>query len=233
MTQINEIIIIGGGKSLKQADFDVLKPLLASKCVIAINYSYKHFPCTFMTFIDHDFYVPDYARSPNYKGKYPEIWEELNKLPLIIGLKSNPELGKLQHPNTIMIPNPKPGFQLMSLTGLFALAIAEKLEPKNIFLLGFDWGFTKITKEKITEEEIHYYNDIKHRGSNYSNFYNNQNPDVYFKHFLNSKTNIYNVSPESNINTLKKIDYTQMYNLLSKESINQEEIRIQIRNIFK
>lgn len=232
--EINEIIVIGGGKSilegLNSPSNPSLQARLKDKCVITVNYAYKHFPSTFLTFIDRDFY------KSTHLDKNPDIFKELGNLPLIIGLKINPTPTQL-HPNTIMIPCPKKEIaSICSLTGLFALAIADKLEPKNIFLMGYDWtrspnhNPTKRDNVGKTNIDIHYYKkEIQHRGLGYTGFYNNHNPDFYFKHFSNSKSKIYNVSPKSNITVFKKIDYSEFYSLLSNEKYNQDELRQYIK----
>ena len=84
MNNISELIIVGGGLSIKP-QIEALKPILASKYTILINYSFKFFEGTFLCFQDRDFYVPDYAKSSEYKIRYPDFYNELKKLPLIIG----------------------------------------------------------------------------------------------------------------------------------------------------
>jgi hypothetical protein len=136
-----------------------------------------------------------------------------------------------------MIDNPKPSVGTF-LTGIFALTLAEKLEPKNIFLLGFDWNKrdpktipTGKDYNPKSDLNIHYYDkkEIQHRGLGYVGFYETHNPNNYFKYFENSKSKIYNVSPESNITTFEKIDYPTMFNLLSDVMYNQEDLRQEVR----
>lgn len=232
MDKIDEVIIVGGGSSITP-QIEALTPLLASKCTILTNYAYKHFKGTFLAFIDRNFY-----KSANL-DKNPDIYQELKELPLIIGCRSNPDLDKIIHPNTIMMPCPKKELPNPHLTGIFALAVAEKLEPKTIFLLGFDW--TKRPIETIdrnnykgkTNLNIHYYKqEIPHGGLGYVGFYENHNPENYFKYFKNSKSKIYNISPNSNIETFEKISYITFFNLLSTKIYNQAELRKAIKNIL-
>jgi hypothetical protein len=77
--------------------------------------------------------------------------------------------------------------------------------------------------------QIHFYNDIKHRGVGYVGYYENHNPDREFNQFIKKDIKIYNVSPESNINSFEKISYEQFYKLLSTKEENQEELRHIIR----
>jgi hypothetical protein len=240
MNNFSECIIIGGGKSVTEGLALGLKDRIKDKFVITCNYAYKHFDSTFLAFMDRDFYVSAADRQAIYKDKYPDIHSELAALPLIIGYKQNPEIGKSLLPNTIMIPNPYKEVQL-NLTGIFALSVAVKLNVEKIFLLGFDW--TRLTTEEKGNKlynpstcnydtDIHYYGkEIKPRGSGYVNFYEGHNPENFFKFFSN-KTKIYNVSLNSNIQTFEKISYEHMFRLLNDEKINQDELRKQIKLSF-
>ena len=236
MEKIKDIIIIGGGKSISQGLETGLKEHLEEKCVILINYAYRHFEGTFLCFSDKDFYAPMHVK---YDKNNPDIYEELGKLPLIIGAKKNNDLDSVLHPNTIMINSPRPELgKAPVLTGLFALAIAEKLEPEQIFLLGFDWDrrdpktipIGKNYNPKGTKS-LHYYNkeEINHQGINNYGFYENHNPSNYFRHFGKSKSKIYNASINSNIEDFKKISYTKFYSLLSTKIYDQNELREYIK----
>lgn len=240
MPEIKECIIIGGGSSIKQADFCVLKPLLASKFTILTNYSFKHFEGTFMCFTDRDFYKTT-------SNKNPDIYEELKQLPLIIGVYHK-EIEQYKLPNTIFLPkgeyNHTPlqkGFYTSYLTGFFAISVAEFLMNYSgvIYLLGYDW--TKRKKDSICPTtytpynqkiDTHYYSDkeIPHRGQHWLDFYEHHDADGYFKPFIKPGLKIYNVSLESNINCFEKISYTQFFGLVSIQTYIQEELRTQIRS---
>jgi len=234
----NEIILIGGGSSIKQVDFGTLKPLLATKCVLAINYAFLHFPHTLTVFGDHDFYVPLQAKK-NRKN-HPDIYEELKKELLIIYANDKNDLKEWQLSNTIFIKtgseyniNPlKRDFYTHFLSGIYTLSLAQfLLDYKGvIFLLGFDWG--TINKK---DNNIHYYSkeEINHRGMNYTAPYTGHNPSQYFGHFKEPNIKIYNVSPNSNITNFEKIDYKKMFELLSIQTFNQEELRQEIKNKLK
>ena len=233
--QIKDIIIVGGGKSISKGLETGLKEHLKDKCVILINHAYKHFEGTFLCFVDKDFYAPMHVK---YDKNNPDIYKELGELPLIIGAKKNNDLDSVLHPNTIMINSPRLELgKAPVLTGLFALAIAEKLEPEQIFLLGFDWDRRDPKTIPIGKNynpksalDVHYYGkEIKHAGSGYMGFYENHDPNNYFKIFDKCKSKIYNVSPNSNINNFKKIDYTRMYSLLSNQIFEQDELRNYIK----
>jgi hypothetical protein len=229
MNKINECIIVGGGSSIKQADFDVLKPLLASKFTILTNYSFKHFNGTFLCFMDADFYKWKIG------SKNPDIYEELKQLPLIIGINQN-GVEEFKLDNTILLPKNK--FYDGNLTGILALSLAcYLLEDKGvIYLLGFDWSKQPIPIDKKkynpnSNLQIHYYDNISHRGIGYTGYYDNHNADKSFLPFINKKdVKIFNVSLESNINDFEKINYSTMFNLLSNIKYDQKELRDLIKN---
>jgi len=237
--KIKDIIIIGGGKSISKGLETGLKEHLKDKCVILINYAFKHFEGTCLCFCDKDFYLPMYAK---HDKNNPDIYEELSKLPLIIGAKKNPDLAQFIHPNTIMIESPKKELgKIPVLTGLLALSIAEKLNPENIFLLGFDWNrrdpkTIPIGKDYKGESnlDIHYYGkEIQHRGTGYLGYYEPHDPNEFFQFFNKSKSKIYNVNPNSNIENFEKISYATMFSLLSNVVYDQNELREEIKKCIK
>jgi hypothetical protein len=237
--QIDEVIIIGCGKSISEGLKVGLKEHLEGKCVILINHSYKYFEGTFLCFGDKDFYAPKHVK---YDKNNPDIYEELGKLPLIIGAKKNNDLDSVLHPNTILIESPRLELgKAPVLTGLFALTIAEKLESNQIYLCGFDWDIRDsktIPRGKDynpkSDLDLHYYGkEIKHAGSGYFGFYENHNPNNYFKIWDKCKSKIYNVSPNSNIENFEKINYPTMFKLMNNVGYNQDELRNYIKEKIK
>ena len=232
----NECIICGGGSSISEGLILGLKDRIKDKFVIVLNYSYKYFNHSLLCFGDKEFY-----KSTKEDGIYPDIYEELGKLPLIIGMKQfNDE--RILHPNTILLPtvdhynrrnNIKNGVYCSFLVGIFALSLAIYLmEGKGtIYLLGYDW--TKRNEEQKNNNEkidTHYYN-IKHRGTQWTNGYEVHDPNFYFKSFEKEKEiKIYNVSPNSNINNFEKIDYKKMFEQISTQTFNQDELRKEIKS---
>ena len=228
----NECIIVGGGKSIAEALNSSsnlsLQPILASKFTILTNYSFKHFIGTFLCFYDRSFYHQKIEEIKNN----PNIYEELKTLPLIIGVNHN-GVEEFKLPNTILVKKSDnyerekaltKGWYTGALTGVFALNLASFLldYKGKIFLLGYDW-----TKEGDT----HYYEDVIHRGIGKTTLYKNNNPTHRFKYFAKEKElKIYNVSLQSSIEDFEKISYEKMYELLSKEEVNQEELREIIKN---
>jgi len=127
MTNIKECIIVGGGPSIEPYR-DILPSILKNKFVILCNYAYKHFPGTILTFTDRDFYFPN--QDCLEKKCHPYIYEELKKLPLIIGINHN-GIEEFKLDNTILLDKK----YREHLTGIFALKLAEMLiESGNIYL---------------------------------------------------------------------------------------------------
>ena len=234
MKKIKEIIIIGGGSSISKGISLGLIEKLKDKFVIACNYSFLHFPHTFLTCTDREFY-----QTTNLT-EHPNISEQLKKEPLIITCMKKSE-SLVIHPNTILVKknrnynkNPlKEGF-IWVLTGLFSLHLTELFEVERVFLLGFDYD--KRNPEEVDRKNyngygnfnIHYYGDeIKHIGSKKVGFYENHNPNKYFSYF--KKFKIYNVSLNSNIQNFEKINYPTMFKLLSNIEYNQEELKQEIK----
>jgi len=231
--EIKEIIIIGGGKSVSDGISLGLKDKIKDKFVIVCNFSFFHFDHTLLTCCDREFY-----RSTNL-ARHPDIYERLKEEPLIISTMK-PKANLIIHPNTILLKrnanysdNPlRDGF-LTFLTGIFSLQLALLFEPENLFLCGFDYGQLNPKDKKITQtkEDIHYYGKkILHRGSGLVSYYNHNDPDRFFKHFNNSKSKIFNVSPQSAIQNFEKVDYPTMFNLMSDVRYNQMELRQQIKD---
>jgi len=236
--RIKEIIIIGGGPSISEGIELGLKEKIQNKCSLGTNYCYRHFDLTALCFTDRDFYRPLHMKS-NKEGN-PDIYDELGKLPcLIIGERKNPDLDKIAHKNTILIQSPNKHMRPSSiLSGIFALAIADALEPETIFLLGYDFSrrphgtFPTGSRYRPRTDaiETHYYKkEIPHAGLGFVGFYENHNPENYFKFFKGSKSKIFNVCPTSNIQTFEKIDYSTMFSKLDNTIYNQIELRQQIR----
>jgi len=231
-----EAIIIGGGISIQEGISLGLKDIIKDKFVITCNASCYHFNSTLTTCMDIKF----------YKGRLDGIninldhVNKLKSLPLIVSAYRD-EIKEIIYPNTIMVRESnkysheplKNGFYTHCLTGIFSLSLVAYLMDYNgiIYLLGMDWS--KRTPEEIKNKQIaktHYYEDIKHKGIGISKRYETNKPDKIYAPFLNEKNlKIYNVSPNSNINSFEKIDYNKMFGLLNKEKINQEELRKEIK----
>ena len=228
-----EIIILGGGSSIKEGLSLGLKEKIKDKCVLTLNFAFNHFDSTATVFVDDMFYR-GYIYGCGITCNKEHV-EKLKQLPLIIGAKRD---YIRFYPNTIPlgytfsyrhdIPLKKGFFVGKPLTGIFALHIAAYLLDYNgsIYCLGFDGGVISASDSTST----HYYTDIKHRGIGKTDVYTAEPLDHYFKEFLVEKDlTIYNVSPNSNIKSFQKITYPKMFELLTEETYDQNDLRIQIQ----
>jgi hypothetical protein len=239
MKKPNEVIILGGGMSIREGISLGLVEQLKNKCVLACNYSFLHFPHTTLVFTDSQFYSPS---AKNIKeGKYPDLREELKKEPMILCGHKNDGLTKENvYPNTRLLNlsstyhgsqgNEKGFYNGINfpggLCGLVAMSIAACLlqERGSIFLLGFDFS---------TSGPTHYYTDIKHRGQGKTKAFENANPKQLFSPYEKSITlDIYNVSPKSNIPNFLKIDYPTFFKMLSPEIEDQNELRRYFKHVL-
>jgi hypothetical protein len=113
--------------------------------------------------------------------------------------------------------------------------LAVKFNPKNIYLLGFDWTRRTGLPERDpnynpkSDVQIHFYNDIKHRGVGYVGYYENHNPSKEFDKLIKKDVKVYNVSPESNINSFEKITYEQFFKQIFNKINNQDILREWVR----
>jgi len=238
----NECIIIGGGQSILEGlnypSNPGLQSLCATKFTILINYAYKDFPGTFLTFTDsRHFYYPN--QDCIEKKCHPYIYEDLKKLPLIVGINQN-GVEEFKLPNTILVDKK----YRRDLTGGTALNILINLLKftGNIYLLGFDWTRrTELPEKKEdynpkSDLQIHYYNkkETNHQGCGYVGYYEKHNPNKIFEPFSKEKdVKIFNVSPKSNIDCFEKISYESMFTLLNNDNINQELLRKEIKNFLQ
>lgn len=90
-----KFIIVGGGPSILP-QISALQPLLATNASILTNYAFKTFSGSFLAFTDRDFYYP----KPDSNN--PNIYEDLKKLPLIIGINDN-GVSEFKLDNTILL----------------------------------------------------------------------------------------------------------------------------------
>lgn len=226
-----QAVIIGGGFSKAELIKKGLWERIKNKFTCCINYDYRYFPNpTFLTFVDIDFYK-----------------DELNKLkslPLIIG-KYHKNLEKIKHPNTYMLQvndskytrNLSEGVYKSSLAGLFSLSLMIYLLTNGtVFLIGFDQGNINGKKDSKNRWITHsYQGEINHRGIAKINYYNTKGrADNDFAPFAEEKKiKIYNVSPDSRINTFKKINYDEFFKKLDGNTFDQISLRQYIKTKLK
>ena len=231
----NQLVIIGGGASIKEGISKGLWDKLKDNFVFGLNYSYNHFPNpTAQIFVDNKF--------------YEEKVGELKKLPLVIG-KWNSNVIKLikkeKINNTILLKavsqyyrNIIHGVYKSSLCGIFALTLAIYLldEEGEIYLLGYDYSGQG--KDKKGKAITHYYQgepSLRHRGWSKTNYYDTRDRAKRdFEPYLKEKKiKIYNVSINSHIPTFPKITYDEFFNRLATRPQNQDQLRSWIKTQLK
>lgn len=140
-----ELIICGGGYSIKEGLSLGLKDKMKDKFVISLNQTIKEFPnSTMLSFVD-------------CKSFYQKYKNELTNYPFIVG-KYSPELVKEKLKNTVLFNTVetydrtlKTGIYSGYLAGLFALSLGiYLLDEGNIYLLGFDGGYLPTKETSLT-----------------------------------------------------------------------------------
>lgn len=107
------------------------------------------------------------------------------------------------------------------LSGVFALSYAISQGYDTIYLLGYDFG-----TKSLSDNKTHYYLDtiaVSSHGLHCPEVYlddNGPKKEVReFDYFLKENCKIYNVSPQSNIQSFDKIDYPTFFNYLKQDKL--------------
>jgi hypothetical protein len=222
-----QLILIGGGLSIREGVNGGLWEKLQGRFVIGTNYSYQFFAPTTLCYVDKTF--------------YNENVETLKELPLIIG-QGKKLTTKL--PNTISMPctqnykrDLSEGIYSANLSGIYALSLGiYLLEVGTIFVLGYDFG--SITTDLAAHKKTitHFYQDtLTHRGVGKTSWYDKPGRDVrdFGVYLKEDKIKIYNVSPKSKLKVFTKIDYDTFFELLDKEIYDQDLLRKEILEKIK
>ena len=231
-SKISQIIILGGGASIKDGIALGLWDKLKDRFVIGINFSYKSYVPTILTFVDAStFYT------------LPEIHPELATLPLIIGTPYQIKREQMLA-NSIFIPSTNvyirdlsKGVYSSRLSGMYALSLAiHLLGEGEVFLLGYDLGTITKDKDDKGRDITHYYqNHVNHGGIGKTYYYRiPRREEIDFGVYKQEKdVHILNVSPNSNLNVFPKIDYPTFFSKLDNAVYNQDQLRTEIKTIFK
>jgi len=224
---LNQLILIGGGSSIKEALSLGLWEKLKDKFTIGTNYSYKVFSATCQTFVDATFYNTEK--------------ENLDKLPMIIGQTRNI---KVRGENLISLScgseydrNLSKGVYSARLCGIYSLSLAiYLLDIGELFLLGYDNGaITKDVDNKNRRISHFYQGEIEHRGVGKCNYYDSKNRGErdYGVYKQEQRVRIYNVSLQSNIPIFPKISYNEFFSKLDTNIYDQNELRNYIKEKLK
>lgn len=209
---MKDVIILGGGKSILEGIETGLWNNIKDKEVWSLNFAYKMMPFipTREVWVDTTF----------WKNNISEL-EMLSKKGTKCHCKKNDRYNFIndiiQHEITRKVEEKDTRLFIgaMGLCGMFALSLAISEKFERIFLLGYDWGTTK-----ISDTHTHFYQgqsgiEYSSRGVGRPEVYlsNTSNPkkdvnefDIYKDH-----KEIYNVSMNSHIVSFPKITYQEFY----------------------
>lgn len=219
----NKCILLGGGRSVKEGiDLGLWSRIKDKADIWSLNYSYK-----FMDFVpDKQLWVDTIffknnindLRDLHHKGvelvtKKADLYENFPVIQFPTFRSINE---RLNYPDSIFIGQ-------LGLTGTFALSLACKMDYKEIYLLGYDYG-TPSLDNKMTHYYLESITDlnIKSSGANNPRVYLDANGSVKgsvrdYVIFEDFHGIIYNVSLITNISNFKIISYPTFFELL-KES---------------
>lgn len=242
----NNAIIIGSGNSLCSGLERGLIDYIEKYPSFGINDAVRFFNCTAYTFGDWTAYA---SRYDLYKTKNLVI----GRYDTHIGNKIEGAIPCPKQPDLILLQGSgkyngdeglSKGLYSSVLTGAFTLNLACRLGFKKIFLCGFDCC--------EINNRTHFYQDTPNAGQyiDYegkpttgvgfnedgtykTSFYNKDDKRIneLWEPFLQeTKSQIFNVSPESKISVFPKITYREMFKQLDSEnSINQLDVEIIIK----
>ena len=243
-----QLIIIGGGVSIREGLEKGLKDLIPKTFSCGLNYAYKYFDTTLTCGIDEKFF------NENYK--------DIAKMPLFLG-KSNVSVNIAGGKNCYLFKHSMKydrelfgGIYSSTLAGLFALSTFIKLmDVGTIFLLGADYGVIKDSEGKPLVDKLgrpltHFYQEETghpdHRGIGRINWYTSSlvdpkdknkrisNAEKEYRVYANeTKVKIYNVSPQSAIPTFEKITYDEFFKKIEPITQTQEELRKEVEAKFQ
>jgi len=227
-----QIIIIGGGASLKEGIKKGLWEKLKGKWTIGLNYSYNFFDSTMLCCVD--------GKDQFYEKESKK--EKFQNLPLIVGKEYN-QLKILSNTITLKANDAKYyrdvklGCYKSSLCGIFALSLAiYLLDEGQIFLLGYDFGNINNHTDNKGRRITHFYQGkINHRGIGKTNYFEaEKRADKDFGVYANEKkVKIYNISVMSKINTFTKCGWDWFFENLDKQEYNQDQIRKYVKERLK
>ena len=212
-----ELILIGGGYSIKEGLEKGLWEHIKGKTIWSLNFAFEKMPYlpTREIWVDQVFYVTNMDKLFKLKEQGVELVSKTNTkskhINEIVKYDANKEVEGIYDEKKKAIFSGGLG-----LVGVFSLSLAIKEGYNNIYLLGYDFG-TPTLKNKKT----HFYQDeLKVRSSGIGN------PSIYlkgtgdgtpkkhvedFERYLDYDVKIHNVSMISNIPYFKKIEYSEFF----------------------
>ena len=213
---MKRVILLGGGKSIREGIEQGLWDKIKNEEVWSINYGFLMMP-----------YLPKreiWADISFFKNNIDRL-QNLANSGVQCYAKAHPKYSYLKQINSIPCTreskNVKEGtifIGKMGLSGFFALQLAVMDNYEEIFLLGYDFG----TAEKNDTDTHFYQNQIKviSTGVGAPKLYRNSNGKIReevkdFEIFTHGNNKIYNVSLYSNIPFFERISYGTMFERLN------------------
>ena len=217
---MKEVVLVAGGVSIRKGIDTGLWDKIKHLDVWSINYAYLSMPYLpeKELFVDRKFFTRNINSLEMLSLKGVQVYSKehiiYNNLPIVQydGIKEEYCNKKMmQEGNTRYIGT-------MGLSGFFALSCAIAEDYDRIYLLGYDCG-TKKKGDTIT----HFYQDKLEINScgigNTDVYYCNDRQDllnVEFNNYNEEMIEIYNVSPDSNLQCFPKINYEQFFNMIKE-----------------
>lgn len=218
-----ELIIVGGGYSVREGIEKDLWNKIKGKTIWSLNFTYQTMPYnpTRQLWVDSKFYVLNMNDLYRMAQEGVELVSRANNKHKHVG-----EIVTYAASKTVKGIYDKKKDMLFSgglgLVGVFSLSLAIKEEYNKIYLLGYDFGTPSLQNKKT-----HYYQDeLEVRSGGI------RNPNVYltgkghgkpkehvqdFERFLEYGVDIYNVSMITNIPYFTKITYDSFFELTGKK----------------
>lgn len=216
----NDVIICGGGLSVKKGINLNLWNKIRNKNIWMLNYGFLFLPYepTILLWGDDLFYREMMNQIAKLKcKKYAKILEIYKEYKDIDNIEFFEWTKDKDNSNKIYIGE-------NGLTGIFAISIAIKQQFKNIYLLGIDFN-CEGTQTHWYQEEAKKIGIVSVGFKDRSVYLNKDNkPNLFIKGFdilvqraAENNCKIYNVSEFSNLYQFEKISYEKFFELLKLE----------------
>ena len=217
---MKSVILVGGGKSVKEGIDLNLWQEIKNQEIWSINYAFMTMPYVPAKEIwcDRCFFTENQHKLEALSKQGVECIAKQNTL-----YDSIPEIKQYHWTRDFYYGTiDKPLFLgHMGLSGNLALSLAVALGYDIIYLLGYDYGTSS-----MKDQHTHYYQNELVTTSHGVN-----NPSIYmtdtgvkkevngYDYYLSSKSKIYNVSMSSNIKSFEKIDYSTFFKYIKQDSL--------------
>jgi len=203
---MKEVIIIGGGYSVKEGIEKGLWNKIESKVIWSLNYVFKVMPYlpTAELWVDSSFFKENASELQLLAEKGVKLYAKKHAMYAFIDKITQFETTRNKEDFNKFIYIGSNG-----LVGFFALSLAVR-QFDRIFILGYNYN--------VIDNKTHFYQDkIIHRGVGKTSVYLNKNGSVKkevrdFEVYKNY--NIYNVSLKSNIQTFPKISWEEFFKMI-------------------